>query len=212
MLNNIASTVPNWTKVNTGLIKMYQEEVLKKLPVVQHFWFGGLLAWRDKTTGEVLESSGDGKEDVEETPRELITDEGAVAPWSIDTVAPCHIAQRPSLPSPLTSSSTTFTSSGPITRHVATPPAYVPTRAPTSFVPPALFPGSSTRSVVTPELEQTTSKTTLADAGGAAAISSPFGVLPPATLRNRNLDESKFWLLIFLFSLGLPFPFRILTR
>lgn len=54
MLHNIATTVPNWAKVNTGLTKMYRAEVLEKVPVVQHFRFGGILAWRRKDSGEVM--------------------------------------------------------------------------------------------------------------------------------------------------------------
>ncbi|KAI9486665.1 MAG: hypothetical protein EXX96DRAFT_50337 [Benjaminiella poitrasii] len=39
MLNDISS-VASWSKVNSGMIKMYVAEVLKKVPVVQHFKFG----------------------------------------------------------------------------------------------------------------------------------------------------------------------------
>ena len=45
MLYDIAG-VPNWQKVNKGLVKMYVAEVLKKVPIVQHFEFGGLIPWR----------------------------------------------------------------------------------------------------------------------------------------------------------------------
>ena len=34
---------PRRVKVNSGLLKMYKEEVLNKFPVVQHFMFGNLL-------------------------------------------------------------------------------------------------------------------------------------------------------------------------
>ncbi|CAG5131303.1 unnamed protein product [Candidula unifasciata] len=37
------SAVPNWAKVNAGLLKMYRAEVLAKFPIIQHFMFGSLL-------------------------------------------------------------------------------------------------------------------------------------------------------------------------
>ncbi|KAI8621957.1 hypothetical protein BC830DRAFT_1057657 [Chytriomyces sp. MP71] len=40
------SGVPNWGKVNTGMLKMYIAEVIKKFPVVQHIPFGTLLPFR----------------------------------------------------------------------------------------------------------------------------------------------------------------------
>ncbi|KAK9691438.1 hypothetical protein RND81_09G196700 [Saponaria officinalis] len=39
------SGVPNWSKVNGGLLKMYRAEVLEKVPVVQHFLFGSIIPW-----------------------------------------------------------------------------------------------------------------------------------------------------------------------
>ncbi|CAB3982536.1 serine threonine- phosphatase 2A activator-like [Paramuricea clavata] len=38
------SSVPTWTKVNSGLLKMYKAEVLSKFPVMQHFVFGSILS------------------------------------------------------------------------------------------------------------------------------------------------------------------------
>lgn len=40
MLNDISMTVPTWDKVSSGLLKLYEGEVLSKKPVVQHFVFG----------------------------------------------------------------------------------------------------------------------------------------------------------------------------
>jgi len=42
------SAVPTWEKVNSGLFKMYEAEVLKKFPVVQHFLFGRLFSFNER--------------------------------------------------------------------------------------------------------------------------------------------------------------------
>jgi len=44
-LHSIAVGVPNWGKVNSGLFKMYEAEVLGKRVVVQHIPLGGVLSW-----------------------------------------------------------------------------------------------------------------------------------------------------------------------
>ncbi|KAJ4456730.1 putative Serine/threonine-protein phosphatase 2A activator [Paratrimastix pyriformis] len=44
VLYNITA-VPSWRKINQGLIKMYKGEVLNKVPIMQHFFFGSLLSF-----------------------------------------------------------------------------------------------------------------------------------------------------------------------
>lgn len=43
MLNDISAAV-SWQKVATGMIKMYQAEVLQKLPVAKHVYFGSIFS------------------------------------------------------------------------------------------------------------------------------------------------------------------------
>lgn len=38
------SAVPSWTKICSGLVKMYQKEVLSKFPVIQHVLFGSVFS------------------------------------------------------------------------------------------------------------------------------------------------------------------------
>ncbi|KAJ3119423.1 Serine/threonine-protein phosphatase 2A activator 1 [Nowakowskiella sp. JEL0407] len=42
------SGVMEWSKVNSGMLKMYHAEVLKKFPVVQHLPFGSLLPFEEE--------------------------------------------------------------------------------------------------------------------------------------------------------------------
>ncbi|KAF1350043.1 serine/threonine-protein phosphatase 2A activator 1 [Delphinella strobiligena] len=44
-LYDISGIKAGWAKINKGMIKMYNAEVLSKFPVVQHFPFGTLFSW-----------------------------------------------------------------------------------------------------------------------------------------------------------------------
>lgn len=50
MLFDISGIKDGWGKINKGLIKMYDAEVLAKFPVVQHFPFGNLFRWEKDPT------------------------------------------------------------------------------------------------------------------------------------------------------------------
>ena len=50
MLNDI-SGLGSWRTVASGLARMYEGEVLGKLPVVQHLPFGSLMEWKEPPIG-----------------------------------------------------------------------------------------------------------------------------------------------------------------
>ncbi|KAJ7755906.1 hypothetical protein B0H16DRAFT_1540058 [Mycena metata] len=109
-LHSIATGVPNWGKVNSGLFKMYEAEVLGKRVVVQHIPLGGLLQW--DSVSPVFEAATS-------RPPPMIDTPGATrAPWA--TAAPS--SQTVGVPSWYTSSSL---------------PAVTPRRAPSNMGPPA---------------------------------------------------------------------------
>ncbi|CAM9247107.1 unnamed protein product, partial [Hapterophycus canaliculatus] len=70
MLNDI-SQLPSWKKVNTGMQRLYEGDVLGKMPVIQHFLFGSLLpcTW-------------------EASPAPAVNPLAGRAPWAHGTAAP----------------------------------------------------------------------------------------------------------------------------
>ncbi|KAH7397305.1 serine/threonine-protein phosphatase 2A activator 1 [Pyrenochaeta sp. MPI-SDFR-AT-0127] len=57
ILYDISGVKAGWAKINKGMIKMYNAEVLSKFPVVQHFPFGSLFAWELDPNAKVVEAS-----------------------------------------------------------------------------------------------------------------------------------------------------------
>jgi hypothetical protein len=60
MLNDI-SNIPEWARICSGLMRLFQGEVLGKLPVIQHVVFGSLLpcTWKDPSAPESTTSHND---------------------------------------------------------------------------------------------------------------------------------------------------------
>lgn len=78
MLHGLAA-LPSWRKVNAGLLKLFQAEVLDKFPVIQHFKFGSLLpaAWASAAVPAAAPPAP--IPGVRAPPLNL---EGTVAPWA----------------------------------------------------------------------------------------------------------------------------------
>ncbi|XP_034474976.1 serine/threonine-protein phosphatase 2A activator [Drosophila innubila] len=48
------TAVPSWIKINAGLVKMYQKEILSKFPVIQHVYFGELMSFETVAAGTTI--------------------------------------------------------------------------------------------------------------------------------------------------------------
>ena len=57
ILFDVSGVTAGWAKINKGMIKMYNAEVLSKFPVVQHFPFGSLFRWEKDPEAAAVEAS-----------------------------------------------------------------------------------------------------------------------------------------------------------
>lgn len=57
VLFDVSGIRDGWGKINKGMIKMFNAEVLSKFPVVQHFPFGSLFSW-DRDPGAATSAAG----------------------------------------------------------------------------------------------------------------------------------------------------------
>jgi serine/threonine-protein phosphatase 2A activator len=91
MLYDISGVRAGWGKINKGMIKMYNAEVLSKFPVVQHFRFGSLFSWdQDPTATPAPVSMHTSNQPIRDGPALSLEDasargpplEGTKAPWA----------------------------------------------------------------------------------------------------------------------------------
>jgi serine/threonine-protein phosphatase 2A activator len=88
ILFNISGIKDGWGKINKGMLKMYDAEVLGKFPVVQHFPFGQFFKWeRDP---EAAKSAGPSVHSQQQPPSlgtatNTSSAPGAAAPWAQQT-------------------------------------------------------------------------------------------------------------------------------
>lgn len=61
LLYNLATT-KSWSKIHSGLLKMYEGEVLAKRVVVQHLFVGGLIGWEIESDEAEREKEVGGRE------------------------------------------------------------------------------------------------------------------------------------------------------
>jgi len=111
ILFDISGVTAGWAKINKGMLKMYNAEVLSKFPVVQHFPFGSLFRWEQDPDVPQIQASvhtasqpGKTAQGPSGTPTARPTaQEGTKAPWA-STSAP---------PPPATSTTAPWASSVP---------------------------------------------------------------------------------------------------
>lgn len=90
ILFDISGIRDGWGKINKGMIKMFNAEVLSKYPVVQHFPFGSLFSWeRDPNAAEPQQSVHMVNQPIATgIPQEPGVGAGTGAPWAQATSMP----------------------------------------------------------------------------------------------------------------------------
>ncbi|KAH6959002.1 rotamase PTPA-1 [Fusarium avenaceum] len=118
ILFDISGIRDGWGKINKGMVKMFNAEVLSKFPVVQHFPFGSLFSWDiDPDAATPTQSVHMANQPATMAPP-LPTVAGTAAPWAQATRMPA--ASGPGIPY------SRMPPPGPSTGSLARPPRAAP--------------------------------------------------------------------------------------
>ncbi|KAI8680234.1 Serine/threonine-protein phosphatase 2A activator [Fusarium keratoplasticum] len=88
ILFDISGIRDGWGKINKGMIKMFNAEVLSKFPVVQHFPFGSLFSWEIDPEAATPTQSVHMANQPTQMPHGPPSGVGTAAPWAQATRMP----------------------------------------------------------------------------------------------------------------------------
>ncbi|RTE78209.1 Serine/threonine-protein phosphatase 2A activator 1 [Fusarium euwallaceae] len=88
ILFDISGIRDGWGKINKGMIKMFNAEVLSKFPVVQHFPFGSLFSWEIDPEAATPTQSVHMANQPTQMPHAPPSGVGTAAPWAQATRMP----------------------------------------------------------------------------------------------------------------------------
>ncbi|KAF3062456.1 Serine/threonine-protein phosphatase 2A activator 1 [Daldinia childiae] len=92
ILFDISGIKDGWGKINKGMIKMFNAEVLSKFPVVQHFPFGSLFSWEQDPNAAAPQQSihmaNQPPSSTSMPPPTAAIGSGTAAPWAQTTNMP----------------------------------------------------------------------------------------------------------------------------